>query len=36
MDPENYVKKAKKALNTGIFKWNKDYVTAAINYDQAA
>lgn len=35
-NPKKLVKKAEKALKTGLFKWNKDYVSAATNYDQAA
>ena len=34
--PDELVKKAKKALSTGLFKWNKDYVKAAMCYDEAA
>ena len=33
---EKLCKKAEKALSTGVLKWSKDYVSAAINYDQAA
>lgn len=33
---DDYIKKAKNNLKTGIFKWNKDYVSAAMNYDEAA
>ena len=33
---EEHVKKAKKALKTHLFKWNKDYVSAAIHFDEAA
>lgn len=34
--PDKLVKEAKKALSTGLFKWNKDYVKAAMCYDEAA
>jgi hypothetical protein len=33
---DQLVLKAKKALKTGLFKWNKDYVKAAMCYDEAA
>ena len=33
---DELVKKAEKALKTGIFKWSKDYVKAAMCYDEAA
>ena len=34
--PDQLVLKAKNALKTGLFKWNKDYVKAAMYYDEAA
>ena len=34
--PDKLVKEAQKALKTGFFKWNKDYVKAAMYYDEAA
>jgi tetratricopeptide (TPR) repeat protein len=34
--PDKLVKEAKKALKTGLFKWSKDYVKAAMLYDEAA
>jgi hypothetical protein len=33
---DKLVEKGKKALSTGIMKWSKDYVSAAIYFDQAA
>ncbi len=33
---DKHCEKAKKAVSTGLFKWSKDYVSAAIHYDQAA
>lgn len=32
----SYLKQAKYALKTGIFKWNKDYDEAAVKYELAA
>jgi hypothetical protein len=33
---EELIKKGKNALKKGLFKWSKDYVSAAINFDQAS
>lgn len=31
-----YLKEAKYALKTGVFKWSKDWDTAMLKYEQAA
>lgn len=35
-NPAKFEEKGNEALATGFFKWSKDYVSAAINFDQAA
>ena len=30
------MKKVKEALSTGLFKWNKDYLKAIMNLEEAA
>lgn len=35
-DPDKQFKKGKEALETGIFKWSKDYTSAAMYFDKAA
>jgi len=36
LEAKKLVKEGDEALKTGVFKWNKDYATAAISYDEAA
>jgi len=36
LEAKKLVKEGDEALKTGMFKWNKDYATAAISYDEAA
>lgn len=35
-NPEKLVKKAQKSLKKTVLKWNRDYPSAALYYDQAA
>jgi len=35
-EAKKYLKEGDEALKTGVFKWSKDYASAAINYDEAA
>jgi hypothetical protein len=35
-DADKCFKKAKEDLETGLFKWSKDYVSAAMNFEKAA
>jgi len=36
IEAEKFAKEGDKSLKTGIMKWNKDYSSAAMNYDEAA
>jgi len=36
LEAKKLVKEGDAALKTGLFKWDKDYATAAISYDEAA
>lgn len=35
-DPSKMYKKGQEALSTGLFKWSKDYLDAALYFDKAA
>lgn len=35
-NPDKLFKKGKEDLETGLFKWSKDYTSAAMNFDKAA
>ena len=35
-NPEKLYKKGKEAVTTGFTRWSKDYVSAAIYFDQAS
>jgi tetratricopeptide (TPR) repeat protein len=36
IEAKKLVKEGDEALKTGLFKWNKDFASAAINYEEAA